>query len=346
MARSISERARGACRRILRNSVAVTCGKVKRAVGTNRGVTASLSRMCRKNELLRINKGTYVRNLCGELSIPTSIFPWWGSKKRLVRPLVSIILTELLRKRIKGQRETRIVSPFVGTGIVESTLRNLGKEVRAFDSDSRVVNMHRALGTEAQRKSVARHFSNEVCILRKRPEDLQVHRYKRLLRDAVLSSSNSEGEAKLAARWNLGMRCSFFGMLRRTSSFVRGKPKQIDVSRVCRAIENHRGLGRACALKDVFAVLRDSPRSDFLFLDPPYLLDTSAERQYEGGDFGPAEHAKLAKALRGRNFVLCHREDPVIRRLYKRCEILVLPQITNINRANKSGMEMVVIGRR
>lgn len=345
MPRSISERTRCACHRILRNSIAVTCGKVKQAVGTTRGVTASMSRMCKDKELLRISKGTYVRHYCKDLSIPTSIFPWWGSKKRLVRPLVSIILTELLRKRTRKIRETRIVSPFAGTGIVEATLRNLGKEVQAFDTDSRVVNMHRALGTEAQRKLVARHFSKEVRLLRKQPADLQAQRYKLLLRDAVLSSSKSQGEAQLAARWNLGMRCSFFGMLRRSSSFVRSKSKQINVSRVCRAIKMHRGLGSACALKDAFAVLRDTPRSDFLFLDPPYLLDTS-ERQYEGGDFGLAEHTKLAIALRDRNFVLCHREDPVIRRLYKGCEILVLPQIMNISRADKSGMEMVIIGRR
>uniref|UniRef100_A0A6C0C0C9 site-specific DNA-methyltransferase (adenine-specific) n=1 Tax=viral metagenome TaxID=1070528 RepID=A0A6C0C0C9_9ZZZZ len=345
MVRSLSERTRSTCQRLLRKSVAVTCGKVKKSLGTKRGVAAALSRMCKNKELLRVSRGTYVPHACNDLSIPTSVFPWWGSKKRLVRPLVSIILTEVLRARCEGIRASRIVSPFVGTGIVEVTLQNLGEEVRAFDTDSRVVNMHRALRTAALRKLVARHFAYEVCRLRKQSAAQQVKRYKHILRDAVLSSSKSHGEAQLAARWNLGMRCSFFGMLRRSSGFVRSKPSKIAVGRICRALEGHRGLGNACARKDVFDVLRDTPRRDFLFLDPPYLLESS-ERQYEGGDFGLEKHAKLANALKGRNFVLCHREDPSIRDLYKWCEILVVPQIMNINRAGKSGMEMIIIGRK
>lgn len=281
--------------------------------------------------------------------IPTSIFPWWGSKRRLVRPLVSIIISEKLRQNKAKLRpssaKAALVSPFAGTGIVEATLQNMGEAVCAYDADPRIVNMHRSLRTPSRRKEVSVAFGKEAKALRGRNPTKQIVRYKTVLRDAVLQSQNIKGAAQLAARWNLGMRCSFLGMLRRGSSFSTLRASTLNVNRIRRALEAHKGLGSACARKDVFSVLRNTPRERLLFLDPPYLLD-KAECQYEAGNFGFAEHARLARELQGRDFILCHREDPAIRKLYNGCEILKLPRIMNINRASKSGDELVIVGRR
>ena len=107
----------------------------------------------------------------------------------------------------------------------------------------------------------------------------------------------------------------------------------------------HRGVGSQCRKQDVFQVIRSAPRKKaLLFLDPPYLV-AAEEGQYNAGDFTLAQHQALAKALHGRAFVLCHREDDKIRSLYPGCEIVQLPAIMNINGSGKSRKELVIIGR-
>ena len=300
----------------------------------------ALLRACARGLLLRVSRGSYIWNyLSDPARVPTSIFPWWGSKRRHVRVLVSILRAEQLRAG-----DCAVTSLFAGTGVVEATLRNMKAKVVAYDLDARVVNMHRALSTAARRAEVARVFRSEVKAMRRRARSARAVRHRKRLREEVLSATTAWGDPVLAARWNLGLRCSYLGLL--SGAFVSERLDSLRVERVCRALVEHRGLGPACRFKDAFAALRATPAQHLLFIDPPYLLE-AAERQYSAGDFGPREHARLARELRGRHFVLCHREDRAIRKLYGGwCQILRLARIMSINRVSKSGLELVIIGQR
>lgn len=143
------------------------------------------------------------------------------------------------------------------------------------------------------------------------------------------------------------MKCAFYGMLRSKSTLVEERLDCLRVDSICEAIEAHRGVGSQCRQVDMFDVIKEvaSKRRDtVLFLDPPYLVDES-EGQYQAGDFTLQQHQALAKALRGRTFVLCHREDSRVRQLYADCEIVKLPVIMNINAAGKRPEEIVIVGR-
>ena len=335
-----------ACERARRSQLVLTSASLAAALGKRSTRAApALRAMCANGTLLRIGRGKYVVNRLSPAAraaaAPTRIFPWWGSKQRALNVLVSVLLEETARNKCSA-----VVSPFAGSGIVEGTLRNLGVPVQAFDLDANIVNMHKALTTAARRREVACEFQAEVSRLRRRSQATRPGCFKRTLRDPVLQSQCVSGDAATAVRWNIAMRCSFNGMLRRGATFIPQNLQTLRVAHVCRAFFQHRGVGMCCARRDVFDVLRKAPSDALLFLDPPYLLET-AECQYQAGDFGLQKHSDLARELRGRNFVLCHRDDAKIRKLYAPwCEIVTLRRIMRINRAGKSGAEILVIGRR
>ena len=341
-----AHRVRLACERLARQTLVLTSGHLRGHLrgGNAASAQVALRGLCKQGDLVRLGNDRYVANhLRGTLRrhIPTHIFPWWGSKRKLVVPLVSIIQEEL--RRMGATRA--VTSPFTGTGVVEGTLRNLGVRVRAFDLDPNVVNTHRALSTEERRAGMAAAFTKEVSDLRHRSQEARRVLYKKRLRDGTLNSKRTGGHSTLAVRWNLGMRCSFLGKLRASSTFVSSKLQSLRAANVAEAFMRHRGIGGACSLRDVFTVLEEAPQNDLVFLDPPYLLE-KAEGQYEAGDFCIEQHRRLARALAGRYFVLCHREDPAIRVLYDDwCEVWPLPSIMNINREGKKTAEMVVVGR-
>jgi len=339
-------RVRLACERLSRQTLVLTSGHLRAHLrgGNAARAQVALRGLCKQGDLVRLGNDRYVANhLRGTLRrhIPTHIFPWWGSKRKHVVPLVSIIQEE--RRRMGKSRA--VTSPFTGTGVVEGTLRNLGVRVRAFDLDPNVVNMHRALSTEERRAGMAVAFAKEVSDLRRRDQKARRALYKKRLRDGTLKSKRTDGHPTLAVRWNLGMRCSYLGKLRASSTFVSSKLQSLRAASVAEAFSRHRGIGGACSQRDVFTVLKEAPRKDLIFLDPPYLL-AKAEGQYEAGDFCIEQHSRLARALAGRHFVLCHREDPAIRALYADwCEVLTLPSIMNITREGKKTAEMVIVGR-
>lgn len=349
MVQDIEKRAAHACVRISRRNLVIT-GLALKTTSRDLSLQTSrriLRRLCSSGVLLRAGRDRYVLRdpTVGELKVstPTAVFPWWGSKKKALGLLVAIV-----RREMAKANATTVVAPFVGTGVVEGSLKNLGVHVRTFDKDPNIVNMHVALGTAARRKRLCAHFRREVSALRRCGREDRQRRFKRLLRDDVLSSRQSRGAPNQAARWLLGMKCAFYGMLRSKSTLVEDRPDCLRVDSICEAIEDHRGVGTDCRKGDVFDVVNDTSKSrkTLLFLDPPYLVDdTKKEGQYQGGDFTLQQHEALAKALRGRSFVMCHREDERIRQLYAGCEIVRLPAIMQINGAGKRREEMVVIGR-
>lgn len=301
-------------------------------------VRKEMQRMCSEGQLLRLGRNLYVRNrlLGHNATVPASVFPWWGNKRRLAAALASVVLE---MQDALGSR-TRVVSPFAGTAVVEGTLRNLGVDVTAYDLDANVVNMHRTLESAKSRACAVRLLRAEVARLRQATPASQ---RKALCHKAVPAARRAR--TLQAVRWNLGMRCSFLGMLRPGSAPMLQKLQSLRVPHIARAFLKHRGIGARCQRADAFSVIRAARRTDLLFLDPPYLLERK-ERQYVAGDFDLEHHKRLAAALRGRHFLLCHREDAQIKRLYEGwCDVHLLPCIMRINRAGKSRREMIVIGR-
>lgn len=287
-----------------------------------------LQRLCRADKLRRIGVDRYLLGGSCSTAVPSRIFPWWGSKRRLVAEIVSVLRQELERSGCE-----RVVSPFTGTGVVEGTLKALGLRIRCFDACSQVCAMHRALATTRGRELAAARFARELLKLR---EDLAHYRsLQQTLRAAPTAAS--------AVRWNLGLRTSFMGRMTQKSRPIAARVEKLRVKSVCKAFLKHRGV--RCRQNDVFTLLPRTGARDLLFLDPPYLLE-KPEAQYSAGDFDLAAHAKLAVALSGRHFVLCHREDPLLERLYESwCTIVRLPAIMNISRAGRSANEILVIGR-
>ena len=346
MVKDVRERAARACVRISQRRLVITGPALKSATGDVSLTTTRklLKSMCENGSLLRAGYGQYI--LCPlarselEMSRPTTVFSWWGSKKRQLGLLVAILHRELAKANA-----STVVAPFVGTGVVEGALKNQGVRVQTFDKDPNIVNMHVALSTAARRKRLCAHFRQEVSALRRCGKEKRKRRFKRRLRDDVLTTRQSKGSTNQAARWLLGMKCSFYGMLRKSSAIVPHRPNALRVNAICEAIAEHRGIGSDCRKGDVFDVVSATSKKALLFLDPPYLMANDKETQYQAGDFTLEQHTALATALKGRSFVLCHREDAHIRNLYKGCEIIQLPAIMRINGVGKRREEMVVIGR-
>lgn len=345
MTQQLEKRVSLACSRFSRKNLIVSASRLVIRGVTPKTLRRTLRRLSADGVLLRAGPDRYVLNDPSsqvlEDSKPTTVFPWWGSKKKALGLLVAI-----LRREVTNGNASSIVSPFVGTGVVEGSLKNQGITVHSFDKDPNIVNIHKVLGSPSKRKLLCSHFRNETSTLRRSSTAERKRRFKRVLRDSTLTSNQSSGVPLHAARWLLGMKCAFHGMLRRTSSLVEGRLDSLRVDSICEAIFTHRGVGPGCRKASVLDVIKNTPkqRKTLFFLDPPYLVEED-QKQYSAGDFTLKEHEALAHALRGRWFVLCHREDERIKNLYPQCEIVRLPPIMQINAVGKRREEMVIIGR-
>lgn len=332
------------CLRAFRSRSVISSKTLKLRLPREIGKAAQkhLRNLCAKKQLTRAGRDCYVPQPSPRTTeaIPSQIFPYQGSKRKLTSLLTSVLQNELAIGKRRG-----IVSPFVGTGVVEGTLRNLGVKVRAHDLNCNIVNVHRALKSPQKRIAVVHRYRAELRALKCCPSDAKKkERFRRVLRDGVLKSRRTSGCALAAARWILGQKVAYLGMLTRSCalSLDRLAPMKADVG--ARQIAAHRGLGNLCSRQNAFKAVQTAKASDLLFVDPPYLSDKKRS-QYEAGDFGLAEHKELAAALRGKHFVLCHRECPVIRKLYKKCHIIAAPAIMQLNRKGASRKEMLVVGR-
>ena len=118
----------------------------------------AVSRLCHVGKLQRVAPGAIVPNCHPDISsfLPSSIFPWWGSKRKMAPALVALLLAEM-----KRQGKRCVVSPFVGSGVVEGALANMGQRVFASDLNTNIVNVHRALTSIRSRSETARKFTTE-----------------------------------------------------------------------------------------------------------------------------------------------------------------------------------------
>ena len=307
-----------------------------------------LQTLCKLRMLTRAGPGQYVPEVSAALqgSVPTQVFPYQGSKRKMTTVLASVLRNEMAIGKCRS-----VLSTFAGTGVVEGTLRNMGVRVKAVDLNRNIVNVHAALRTPRMRAEVVKRFRNEAMALRRcSTEAAKKQRFRNVLRDGVLKSRRTKGCALSAARWILGQKMAYLGMLTSTSALALDRVAPLDVGFVARQVANHKGLGDRCSYKDAFQAVRESRASQLLFLDPPYLCDKqpvegAKTRQYTAGDFGMVQHEELARRLKGKHFVLCHRDHLAIRALYAGCEIVTAAPIMNLNRAGACRNELLIIGR-
>ena len=203
-----------------------------------------------------------------------------------------------------------------------------------------LVNFHNCTAESSGRKKLVRAFAKEAAKL-KTAKNTKAH--YRHLRNRVLHTRCPLQSPCKAARFTLGLKVSFQGRLNERSTLAPCVVERLQPDRFAKQVLDYQGIGNACTLKDAFRCIREALPDDLLFLDPPYLLEEEREKQYSAGDFGIEEHRKLRKELQGRHFVLCHRDCPQIRELYKDCVIQLLPRIMQINRGDASGRELVIM---
>lgn len=345
------EAVRARCLRLFQKRSFVCADSVKSAL---RGPDARartlkhLRALCGAKKLTRAGRGVYAPSAPDAIAdaVPTQIFPYQGSKRRM-----TVLLASVLRNEMAIGKCRRILSVFAGTGVVEGTLRNLGVSVKACDLNHNIVNVHAALTTSRRRAEVVKRLRCETTALRRCSTNAaKKQRFQKVLRDGVLKSRRKTGCALSAARWILGQKMAYLGMLTRTSTLDLDRVGAFDVDLAGRQVASHLGIGACCSHKDAFEAVRTASSSELLFLDPPYLVDKqpsadTKRRQYSAGDFGLREHTLLAEALKGKHFVLCHRDCPTIRALYAGNEIVTAPPIMQLNRAGASRNELLIVGR-
>lgn len=341
------------CLRLFKTHSFVCADSVKPALRRLPGearvrVQRHLQALCANKKLTRAGRGQYAPSapVAAEQAVPTQVFPYQGSKRRM-----TVLLASVLRNEMAIGKRKSILSAFAGTGVVEGTLRNLGIKVHAVDLNHNIVNVHLALRTSRRRAMVIKHLRNETTALRRcSSEAARKQRFRKVLRDGVLKSRRTTGCTLSAARWILGQKMAFLGMLTRTSVLDVDRVKSFDVDQAARQVACHVGIGDCCSHTDAFTAIRRAAASQLLFLDPPYLCEKQPTkstkcRQYSAGDFGLEEHKQLAEALKGKHFVLCHRDSPEIRALYEDCEIITAAPIMQLNRVGASRNELLIIGR-
>ena len=290
-----------------------------------------LQTLCKRCQLLRISKGKYIYQHCYPENIPPSLFPWWGSKRKLCLEIASIVKHYMLQTN-----STHIISLFAGSAIVEKVLMNIGVPVKLFDLDKNICNIHSILAKN--KNALMKCFMESY-------KTLKTHRDRNLYYKTILRNKTLDTEAKMnvqtAANWLLGTKLSFHGKLNKSSSLVMHKIDKMQTHRVVHAIS--KSIGSKCSYANAFDVLKNIPDDALVFLDPPYLLKAN-EGQYHAGDFGVEQHKTLADLLKGKKFILCHRECPTMRNIYKDNVILKLPPIMKLNRVGASRSEMLILG--
>ena len=121
-------------------------------------VRDAVKRLSEAGRLQRIAPGVVVIGCHPNIHtlLPSTVFPWWGSKRKMAPALISLLHAELRRRKKRA-----IVSPFLGSGVAEGALVNRGHRVVAFDLNANIVNVHRALSNATRRAATARHFIRE-----------------------------------------------------------------------------------------------------------------------------------------------------------------------------------------
>lgn len=248
------------------------------------------------------------------------VLKWAGGKRQLVPEILS---------RLPEKIETYF-EPFVGGGAVFFALHNLRRFERAVlgDKNPELVNLYLVLKHDvdglirALRKLEQRHSESEYYRVR---------------------AARPRSDAARAARVLYLNRTGFNGLYRvnRSGQFNVPFGRYVKPS----IVNEPRLRAAAAALADVEVVLADfeelcrrSRPGDAVYFDPPYLplSATAGFAEYHADPFGPAEHARLARAFGelGRRrvaTVLSNSDTPLTRELFAGHDLCVVSVRRPIN---------------
>ena len=236
------------------------------------------------------------------------IYP--GSKSRALHHIVPLFPKGL----------TTLASPFLGGGALEIACASMGMRVHASDAQEPLINFWRHALRDAG--SIADAASLYIPMTQKR--------YGELYR----GFPDMDDDFERAVVFYVINRSSFSGKTLASSSMGNGKEFNPRCIQRLRSFASPR-LHVECM--DYRAAL-DAHRDEFLYLDPPYPVDTPNYYGWNGSLHRGFDHAELARILRQRDgWVLSYNNVPLIRELYEGCEMR-FPE-WNQSMSNKGTME-------
>ncbi|GHV91755.1 hypothetical protein AGMMS50268_22580 [Spirochaetia bacterium] len=267
-------------------------------------------------------------------AIKKTPFNYTGSKARLIPQIYPHI-----------KNHENIVSPFLGGGSFEIYLANRGHNVTTYDYSPDISNMWIQIQNNSDLlKNRIQYFISEKVLVSKTEEYRQT--YNTLLHDYFDGGVYTDNIDKAAIYWILLM--GSFGAKIVTGNassdfYYRLKPGNVD------RIKHFDGLTFGGRISFEESIPKHP--NDFLYCDPPYMLDIT---HYGVEEYNPElhrdfDHHLLAEVLNSRkNWILSYNNVPEIRKLYKGHEIMELKvgyKLSNQKDGKeKIGTELLIFG--
>jgi len=215
-----------------------------------------------------------------------------GGKTRAVATILSLIPKEI----------KTVVSPFLGGGSVETALSDYGISVYGYDTFDRLVNFWKVLRSHP--KSLATKLTHLLPGDREQFYTLKNKKYRKGLNSA--------------AEFVFVNRASFSG-LSYSGGYSKSSNQQKFTSKYIDFIRNYVTLIHVGELS--FAESIREHRSEFLYLDPPYLLSKSNNKLYgkQGSTHAGFGHDLLKSCLEKHKgpWMMSYNNDDNVKELYR-----------------------------
>ena len=194
-----------------------------------------------------------------------------------------------------------LVSPFMGGGSVELAVAGMGTRVYGYDAFEPLVFFWQALLNHPE--SLGRMIREYHPLDRDDFYELQ----------QVIKGGQVKDRQRIAAIFFTLNRSSFSGLT--LSGGMSPNHPRFTIN-VIRALE-HFKAPRLTVNKADFAESIARHPDDFMYCDPPYMLEKSNLYGYKGNMHADFDHQKLASLLKGRGkWILSYNDSPEIRDLY------------------------------
>lgn len=222
--------------------------------------------------------------------------------------------SKILEKYIPSD-VTSIVSPFFGGGSFENYLAKKGVEVVGFDLNDPLVDFWRAwMERKKDLFSRAREMSEEILSAKTKEEQKKIYLG---WREVVF---NTDDPFEKGLHYFALSRCCFSGLILISGISYTNVPTKFD----SKALDNLESLVwkvKSVEKQNCFDTIKNH-KKDFLYLDPPYIMETKSKESIYGekGDLHRGfDHVALRDSLashKGR-WVLSYLNVPDVVDLYK-----------------------------
>jgi DNA adenine methylase len=210
---------------------------------------------------------------------------------------------------------TCVVSPFFGGGSFENYLSKKGLNVRGFDLNEPLVDFWQAwLHQKEQLFSRAREMSAEITSVSDKPRQKEIYEGWRKV------VFETEDPFERAVHYFALSRCCFSGLILISGVSYTNIPTKFSA----RALDNLEKIDfrvESVERKNCFETLEEN-RSSFLYLDPPYVMETRSKEAIYGEKGGSLhqdfDHTALRDSLASHKerWVLSYLNVPEIHDLY------------------------------